>query len=224
MAPMIGESTMLLVVGSLAAVAAFSLPLDVRVEGIPGPLTWHNSPASFSKGSTSIDIASGAKTDWFVSPYDGRVANSAPMLMFDPGNTFVFSAKVQVQFSTQWDAGALMLWSDDHHWAKLAFERSPEGKPTVVTVVTQGLSDDCNSVTLSGDAVYLQVTRTQTTYVFYYSTDGVKWEVVRTFSLKAPGKVSLAFEAQSPVGEGSTARFSEMHFAAKTPPNAYTGK
>src|ERR1700730_10338195 len=42
---------------------------------------------------------------------------------------------------TKWDAGALMLWADDHHWAKLSFELSPEKHPMMVTVVTRGVSD-----------------------------------------------------------------------------------
>jgi uncharacterized protein len=212
--------------GVLVVSSAFAgPPASVEIAGLPSPLTWHNEPIRFSQDKNgTLEIVAGPKTDWFVSPYDGEIAKSAPLLKFDPGAMFIFSAKVQVKFATRWDAGALMLWSDEHHWAKFAFEQSPEGKPTVVTVVTQGLSDDCNSVPLPGDAVFLQVTRTQSTYVFYYSVDGTTWQLVRTFNLKAPGTMYLAFEAQSPAGSGATARFSEIHYAAKRPPNAYTGK
>lgn len=41
-----------------------------------------------------------------------------------------------VKFATKWDAGALMLMGDDHHWAELSSEYSPGGKPTLFTVVT----------------------------------------------------------------------------------------
>jgi regulation of enolase protein 1 (concanavalin A-like superfamily) len=220
------KKEMVLAASVLAASSAFAGPqASVQVRGLPGSLTWTNEPVQFSQdGVGSLEIVAGPKTDWFVSPYDGDVAKSAPLLKFDPGAMFVFSAKVQVKFATRWDAGALMLWSDEHHWAKFALEQSPGGKPTVVTVVTQGLSDDCNSVSLSADTVFLQVTRTESTYAFYYSVDGTTWQVVRIFNLKAPGTMYLGFEAQSPVGSGSSARFSEIHYAAMRPPNAYTGK
>jgi regulation of enolase protein 1 (concanavalin A-like superfamily) len=70
------------------------------------------------------------------------------------------------------DPGALTLMGDDHHWAKLSFEYSPDGKPTLVTVVKRGLSDDCNSMNVPGDSVYLRIAKRSRTYVFYFSTDG----------------------------------------------------
>jgi hypothetical protein len=74
-------------------------------------------------------ISSNAKTDWFVDPFDGTVAKTAPILLFTPGADYVLSARVTVQFATKWDVGALMLWGDDHHWAKLSFEFSPDQSP-----------------------------------------------------------------------------------------------
>jgi uncharacterized protein len=57
-----------------------------------------------------------------------------------------FSARVKLLFRTKGDAGALMVWADDHRWAKLSFELSPQKQPTMVTVVTRGFADDCNSI------------------------------------------------------------------------------
>jgi uncharacterized protein len=196
-----------------------------EIDGIPGTLSWHNQPAAYHvEGRSALTISSGPKTDWFVDPFDETMAPSAPILSFVPGDTFVFSAKVQVVFRTKWDAGALMLWADDHHWAKLSFELSPEGRPTMVTVVTSGVSDDCNSVPLPGDSVYLQIARTKSTYVFYYSTHGTSWNILRTFRLETQDKVSVGFESQSPAGTGSRAVFSEIRYSPKKIANIYTGK
>jgi regulation of enolase protein 1 (concanavalin A-like superfamily) len=62
-----------------------------------------------------LTIASGAKSEWFVDPFDGTVANNAPILYFKPGSDYVLSARVRVKFATKWDAGTLM--GGDHHWA-----------------------------------------------------------------------------------------------------------
>ena len=117
-----------------------------------------------------------------------------------------------VKFATKWDAGALMLWGDDHHWAKLSFEFSPDGKPTLVTVVTRGLSDDCNSVQLSADSVYLRIAKSGTTYVFYFSRNGQSWQILRTFSLDTELPVRVGFESQSPAGPGAVAKFSTITY------------
>jgi regulation of enolase protein 1 (concanavalin A-like superfamily) len=137
---------------------------------------------------------------------------------------YVFHSKVQVRFASKWDAGALMLWADDHHWAKLAFELSPSKQPTIVTVVTRGLSDDCNSVAVIGDTVYLQIARIGSTYVFYYSMDGAAWQIVRTLSLETQGTVAVGFESQSPVGTGSMAGFSQMVYSPRKISNVYKGE
>jgi regulation of enolase protein 1 (concanavalin A-like superfamily) len=206
-------------------VATVSAQMPLTLESIPGPLTWHNVPkASHVDDGKVLSISSGPKTDWFVDPFDGTLANSAPILLFAPGSTYVLNAKVQVQFTSKWDAGALLLWADDHHWAKLAFELSPENQPNMVTVVTRGFSDDCNSVPVTGDTVYLQVARTESTYVFYYATDGRNWRILRTFRLEAPRPVSVGFEAQSPAGVGATAVFSEIHYSPSKIANIYKGK
>jgi regulation of enolase protein 1 (concanavalin A-like superfamily) len=115
------------------------------IDGVPTSLAWQNIPAVWHvEHGAELTILSGKETDWFVDPFDGTVHNTAPMLLFTPAGDYVFRAKVKVGFNTKWDAGALMVWAGDHNWAKLSFELSPAKQPTMVTVVTRGLSDDCN--------------------------------------------------------------------------------
>ncbi len=139
----------------------------LAIPTLPGKAEWMNTPKSARMDGSVLIISAGPKTDWFVDPFDGTVSRNAPILLFTPQSDYVLSARVTVAFQTKWDAGALMLWGDDHHWAKLSFELSPDRKPTLVTVVTRGLSDDCNSTHLQVDSVYLRVARSDKTYVFY---------------------------------------------------------
>jgi regulation of enolase protein 1 (concanavalin A-like superfamily) len=185
----------------------------LSIPGLPGTLNWQNTPRSWNIDSKKVlTISSNSKSDWFVDPFDGTVANSAPILFFTPGSDYVLSARVTVKFATKWDAGALMLMGDDHHWAKLSFEYSPDGKPTLVTVVTRGLSDDCNSMNVPGDSVYLRIAKSSMTYVFYFSTDGQNWQILRTFSLDTELPVRAGFESQSPAGPGAVASFSAITY------------
>jgi regulation of enolase protein 1 (concanavalin A-like superfamily) len=192
------------------------------IPGLPGTLSWQNKPVSWQFDNQKVlTISASAKTDWFVDPFDGTVANNAPILLFVPDADYVFSTRVIVRFVTKWDAGALMLWGDDHHWAKLSYEFSPDRIPTVVTVVTRGLSDDCNSKELRGDSVYLRIAKSGKTYVFYCSTDGLKWQIVRTFSLDTEVPVRVGFEAQSPAGSGVVAKFAAINYDPHRISNIY---
>ena len=196
----------------LASALAFG-QTTVSIPGLPGTLHWQNTPRSWNLDSKNVlTISSNAKTDWFVDPFDATVANTAPILLFTPASDYVLSARVTVKFATKWDAGALMLMGDDHHWAKLSFEFSPDSKPTLVTVVTRGLSDDCNSMNLPEDSVYLRIAKSGRTYVFYFSTDGQNWQILRTFSLDTELPVRVGFESQSPAGSGAVAQFSTITY------------
>ena len=182
----------------------------MSIPSLPGKLTWLNTPRSWNlDAKNALAISSLPKTDWFVDPFDGAVASNAPILLFTPGSDYVLSARVSVTFVTKWDAGALMVMGDDHHWAKLSLELSPDRKPTVVT---RGLSDDYNSTHVSADSVYLRIAKSGKTYVFYFSADGQDWEILRTFSLDTGLPVRVGFESQSPEGSGTVVTFDAVHY------------
>ena len=208
--------------------AAFAEKLAIT--GIPDGLVWKNTRVASRVDHESKDhdseltIRSGKDTDWFVDPFDGTVHNSAPMLLFMPAQDYVLSAKVKVEFNTKWDAGALMVWADDHNWAKLSFELSPAKQPTMVTVVTRGVSDDCNSIPISGNTVYIQIAKSGPSYVFYSSNDGKNWQVLRVFNLQDDRKARVGFESQSPAGAGTEVVFSEIHYQTKKITDLYDYK
>ena len=211
-------SAFLLCLGSALAFAQKT----PSIPGLPGPLAWQNAPRTWNVDSKNVlTISSNPRTDWFVDPFDGTVAKTAPILLFTAGPDYVLSARVTVQFTTKWDAGALMLWGDDHHWAKLSYEFSPDQKPTLVTVVTRGLSDDCNSLSLTGDSVYLRIAKSGNTYVFYFATDGKNWQILRTFSLDTDLPIRAGFESQSPEGSGAIAKFSAITYDPHRISNIY---
>jgi regulation of enolase protein 1 (concanavalin A-like superfamily) len=109
-----------------------------------------------------------------------------------------------------------MLRAGDHVWAKLALERSPQGEAMVVSVVTRGVSDDANGAVVAGHTVWLRVARIGGACALHASPDGERWDLVRHFALGAPDALAAGFLAQSPSGEGCTATFDEIRFAART--------
>jgi regulation of enolase protein 1 (concanavalin A-like superfamily) len=127
-----------------------------------------------------------------------------------PEGDYILSAHVVADLRTTFDAGALIVWQDERTWAKLAVELCPQGRPTVVSVVTRTRSDDCNSITLAEPHAVLRVARIDEAFAFHVHLDG-SWQLIRHFWL-GDGPVRPGFLAQSPAGPGCTARFREVVF------------
>ena len=125
------------------------------------------------------------------------------------------SARVSVDFAAAFDAGVLVLYSDERAWAKLCFEYSPQHEPMVVSVVTRGLSDDCNSFVIEDSSVWLRVARIGPAFAFHASTDGSDWRFVRHFALDSDAEPSVGFAAQSPTGDGCAVRFEQIVYEAR---------
>jgi regulation of enolase protein 1 (concanavalin A-like superfamily) len=163
-----------------------------------------------------LTLLAGPRTDLFIDPQGGSVVLNAPRLLGPVAGDFQVSANVEVDFRATFDAGVLLVYVDDRTWAKLCFEYSPQAEPMVVSVVTRGLSDDCNSFVVEGHEVWLRVARLGQAFAFHASTDGRSWQFVRHFALDAPSEVSVGFVAQSPTGEGCTVRFTSIRASAET--------
>jgi uncharacterized protein len=118
-----------------------------------------------------------------------------------------------------------LLHARERHWAKLCFEYSPQQQPTAVTVVTKGISDDCNSFEVDGNTLWLRITRFGGAWAFHASTDGAWWRLLRYFALSGdPAElVRVGFLAQSPAGEGCAATFDHITFRAGAPKNLRDG-
>jgi uncharacterized protein len=188
--------------------------MSIQLSNLP-TLDWLHKHTSFQTETNTLTITAGAKTDWFVDPNGQAVTDTAPALLFDTDEDFVLSGKVTVDFKSTYDAGVLAVYQHAKSWAKLCFERSPQGSPMIVSVVTKGTSDDCNSVAVTENSVYLRISKIGKTYAFHSSSTGNFWHMVRYFALEdAPSKAG--FLAQSPTGDGCTVTFSEINFEYKT--------
>jgi regulation of enolase protein 1 (concanavalin A-like superfamily) len=190
----------------------FTLP------GTPGELSWNHRPLDWQVGpGNSLTITAGENTNWFIDPAGARREDSAPAALFTPPDTsFLLSARVRVDFASTFDAGALQLRSREDLWAKLCFEYSPQGESMIVSVVTRGVSDDCNSVVVESREVYLRIAHTPRTTAFHYSRDGRYWHLVRYFTLGEIPSLRVGLSCQSPRGRSCRAVFSEIRYLART--------
>jgi regulation of enolase protein 1 (concanavalin A-like superfamily) len=83
----------------------------------------------------------------------------------------------------------------------------------VVSVVTNGVSDDANAFVVSDRSVWLRVSRVDRAYAYHASTDGSRWALVRVFTLgDGLADHRLGLEVQSPTGDGCRVRFGDVRF------------
>ncbi len=178
---------------------------------LPFALSWEIEPESWQADDEgTVTVKTGAGTDYFVDPAGGHEVTNAPRaLAAPPQGPWQLTARVAVGFRGTYDAGVLMIFADERHWAKLCFERSPQGSAMVVSVVTNGISDDANAWVVEQEQIWLRISSFRGAYAFHASTDGDKWEFVRYFGLGAT-EIRVGIEAQAPIGDGCEVTFSNL--------------
>lgn len=149
--------------------------------------------------------------DFFVNPVDDSVVADAAFVYRPVVGDFVCRAKISLEHKAKFDGGALFAYQDDTHWVKACFEQGDYGFKSVVTVATDGVSDDCYGVTVHGDFVWLQLARTDDVFSIHYSFDGMQWFMSRLCSSMLFDRLlKVGFEAQSPTGDGGTRTFTDF--------------
>ncbi len=187
---------------------------SMKLAALPNVLTWENHPENLeTNGVDALSIAAGPQSDWFYDPAGSTRRSNAPVAMFaPPDENCLLSAKATVGFNSTFDAGVLFIYADSERWAKLCFEYAPTDRPMVVSVVTRGQSDDCNSVYIDDNSIYLRLYREGNRLAFHYSEDGEYWHMVRHFTIGDLQNVRIGFSTQSPTGEGCLANFTEINY------------
>lgn len=117
-----------------------------------------------------------------------------------------------------------MIIEDSLNWIKFCFEKDYTGARRVVSVVTKDISDDCNSVAISGDLVYYKVAKAANVITLYYSLDNRKWFLVRHLQFNNKKDLKIGFLAQSPTGKQCTVQFSAIKYEAMKIKDPYAGE
>ncbi|MFC4304513.1 DUF1349 domain-containing protein [Cohnella boryungensis] len=177
---------------------------------------WLNEPKQWERsGSDSLTVRTSGMTDFFRDPSGETNKASAPFLFRKIRGDFDYVTRVAVEMKRQYDSGCLMVMADEAHWAKVCYEYF-ENKPSILSVVTRGHSDDCVSGEAGSDNPYLRIVKAGNCFAFYYSLDGERWKLVRYFGLACGEEIKVGFVAQSPIGEGCKVTFDRFSLSKWT--------
>ena len=185
-----------------------------------------NSPQFKFKNDT-LTIHSGIESDYFNAPDGVEKKSNAPILLteIDNNKPFTFTAKVEPDFLTIYDAGAMYIYCHDDLWQKLAFEMDERGITRIVTVRTVNTSDDNNHDAVAQKEVYMKISSDTQIIGFYYSLDGNQWQLVRLYKNEYPSMIIIGLSSQSPTSKSISSQsqssniktiFSEIELSNKS--------
>ena len=150
--------------------------------------------------------------------------DNAPKLFFEADENFVLTASIEHAFASKWDGGAIVIKQDSLNWIKFCFEKDYTGAQRVVSVVTKGISDDCNSVEVDAKKVFYKLAKADSVITLYYSKDGAKWFLIRHLQFDVHGSLHVGFLAQSPTGGRCEVKFSNITYQIKKIKDPYLGE
>ena len=113
----------------------------------------------------------------------------------------------------KYDAGMLFIFVDEKHWLKFAFEADERMNARIVTVRTNGTSDDNNHDVEKDSVIFLKISSDTKSIGFYYSNDNKIWNLVRVFKNEYPQNIFVGVGTQSPAGDGNKTVFYGIEFS-----------
>lgn len=165
-----------------------------------------NNPVSYQCNDNNITIEAGKNTNLFNSLSNNKYSDF-PFYYVLIDEDFIIRCKIAPEFKATYDLGAIVIFENVDKWIKFAFENSDAGYPSMVSVVTNDVSDDCNGEKIDKNEVWMQVIRKDNNFALHYSIDKENWKLERIFRLDMNKEVKVGVSAQSPIGEGCIASF-----------------
>lgn len=184
---------------------------------------WMHS-SEMKETQNGLVITATPNSNCFVNPETGNTIFNAPFYYQDIDGDFVFQAKVGLEFITTYDAGVLLAYDNNALWAKACFEFTDLNTHAVVTVMTNGYSDDANCINVKENQVWLRLSRKGDVFAVHYSLDGEAFFMARLARLPMQKTIKVGIVAQSPLGQGGDRNFEFLSLELKTPIDIRTGK
>ncbi|MEI2395264.1 DUF1349 domain-containing protein [Paenibacillus phytohabitans] len=191
---------------------------------------WMNE-GNFRFEDDAIILEATANSDFFCN--NGAIAEegltpesltNAPFFYTEVSGDFVLRVKVSHDFRDTYDSSSIMVMQDLTVWAKACFELTDFDTHAVVSVVTNQTSDDANGCNINGNEVWLQAARSGNAFAFHYSTDGVRFDMMRFFNLPVGETIKVGLLAQAPTGEGGERIYRNFTLENRTVKNIRAGE
>ena len=190
----------------------------IKLPGITFTRSLNGAAAHAKIEGGRLTLTSEARRDNFRDP-NGKVSNNnAPLLLSEVDNRkpFTLTAKVTPTFLKTYDAGTLYIYVKEDLWLKLAMEMDERQKTRMVSVRTNGTSDDNDHDVVASTSVYMKISSDTKIVGLYYSLDKKTWQLIRLFKNDYPASIGVGISAQSPIGNGTSVAFEDVSLAEQS--------
>jgi len=169
-----------------------------------------NQAASILEKNDFVEISSPPKTDFFIDMCSEYKKANAPFYYSVLNSDFILRCQVRPELKFTYDAGCLFIFESETKWIKFAFENTDLLYPSLVSVVTNDISDDCNGEQITEPEIWMQIVRKGQNWCLHYSNDKENWKMVRYFRLVMNKTIKVGVSSQSPIGEGCKVIFKNI--------------
>ncbi len=114
-----------------------------------------NNATSFIESDNSMEIISPPETDYFIDICSDYKLSNAPFYYTVVKGDFIFRCEVLPELNETFDAGGLFVYESDTKWIKFAYEKTDLGYSSLVLVVTNKTSDDCNGEIINDKTIWM---------------------------------------------------------------------
>ncbi|NHQ89193.1 DUF1349 domain-containing protein [Janthinobacterium lividum] len=141
--------------------------------------SWLNPPENWSADGAQLRVTTDANTDFWRKTAYGFIRDSGHFFGTEVKGNFTAQLHVAAQYTSLYDQAGMMVRIDDAHWIKCGVEFS-DGQLLLSSVLTADTSDWAVSIAPAmPDGFWLRVTVSDDVIRVQYSTDGLRWPLLR---------------------------------------------
>ena len=141
--------------------------------------SWLNPPETWSADGAQLRVMTDEKTDFWRKTQYGFIRDSGHFFGTEIAGDFTAQLHVAAQYSALYDQAGMMVRIDEQNWIKCGVEFS-DGQLLLSTVLTLDKSDWAVGIAPAmADGFWLRVTVEKGVIRVQYSTDGLRWPLLR---------------------------------------------
>jgi regulation of enolase protein 1 (concanavalin A-like superfamily) len=172
-------------------------------------MTWLSPPASWSQSGNKIVAQAAPKSDFWREPPDD-FRDSGHFFHLPVSGEFTFQARIDGEYTGQYDHAGLMVRADAENWIKCGTEFYDRQRHASV-VFTREFSDWSTMPDLSqAEPVWWKVIRKKNWIESLCSLDGKTFSSVRQGYFVSAAKADVGIMCAAPKGSGFAASFDDL--------------
>lgn len=168
---------------------------------------WYNEPTSWTAREGAVTVNADRGTDFWRKTHYGFIRDNGHLYYDEVRGDFQCDVRVSGRYAALYDQAGLMVRVDETTWLKCGIE-FVDGIQHASVVVTRDFSD-WSVVPLPDNppSLWLRLKRTGPAVEISYTTDGIRYTLLRLAYLSEADLVQIGLMCAAPQGDGFPTTF-----------------